>query len=47
MMLEEKDVGIRRLREGCKFFKSTAQRRSDLEITKAGAAAQISIKLRN
>ncbi len=30
-MLEDKDVCVRRLREGYEFFKSMAQRRSDLE----------------
>ena len=38
-MLEDKDVCVRRLREGYEFFKSMAQRRSDLEAVKAGAAA--------
>ncbi len=33
-----KDVCVRRLREGCEFFKSMAQRRSDLEAVKAAAA---------
>lgn len=36
-MLEDKDVCVRRLREGYEFFKSMAQRRSDLETAKAGA----------
>lgn len=35
-MLEDKDVCVRRLREGYEFFKSMAQRRSDLEAVKAG-----------
>ena len=34
-MLEDKDVCVRRLREGYEFFKSMAQRRSDLEAAKA------------
>jgi len=38
-MLEDKDVCVRRLREGYEFFKSMAQRRSDLEAVKSGAAA--------
>jgi hopanoid biosynthesis associated radical SAM protein HpnJ len=44
-MLEDKDVCVRRLREGYEFFKSMAQRRSDLEaarstaVTPASAAA--------
>ncbi len=33
-MLEDKDVCVRRLREGYEFFKSMAQRRSDLEAVK-------------
>jgi radical SAM superfamily enzyme YgiQ (UPF0313 family) len=37
-MLEDKDVCVRRLREGYEFFKSMAQRRSDLEAVKAAAA---------
>jgi len=37
-MLEDKDVCVRRLREGYEFFKSMAQRRSDLEAAKAVAA---------
>ena len=36
-MLEDKDVCVRRLREGYEFFKSMAQRRSDLEAAKATA----------
>ena len=36
-MLEDKDVCVRRLREGYEFFKSMAQRRSDLEASRAGA----------
>jgi hypothetical protein len=35
-MLEDKGVCVRRLREGCEFFKSMAQRRSDLAAAKAG-----------
>ena len=34
-MLEDKDVCVRRLREGYEFFKSMAQRRTDLEAAKA------------
>src|SRR5258705_9551688 len=34
-MLEDKDVCVRRLREGYEFFKSMAQRRSDLEAAKS------------
>ena len=34
-MLEDKDVCVRRLREGYEFFKSMAQRREDLEAAKA------------
>ena len=37
-MLEDKDVCVRRLREGYEFFKSMAQRRSDLAATKAATA---------
>jgi hopanoid biosynthesis associated radical SAM protein HpnJ len=37
-MLEDKDVCVRRLREGYEFFKSMAQRRSDLRAAKAAAA---------
>lgn len=36
-MVKDKDVCVRRLREGYEFFKSMAQRRSDLEATKAAA----------
>ena len=40
-MLEDKDVCVRRLREGYEFFKSLRQRKEDLEAAKcvAGAAA--------
>ena len=34
-MLEDKDVCVRRLREGYEFFKSMAQRRTDLAASKA------------
>ncbi len=34
-MLEDKNVCVRRLREGYEFFKSMAQRRSDLEAARA------------
>jgi len=37
-MLEDKDVCVRRLREGYEFFKSMAQRRSDLKASKAAAS---------
>ena len=36
-MLEDKDVCVRRLRKGYEFFKSTAQRRTDLEAANAAA----------
>ena len=36
-MLEDKDVCVRRLREGYEFFKSLKQRRSDLAASKAAA----------
>lgn len=36
-MLEDKDVCVRRLREGYEFFKSMAQRRSDLRAARAAA----------
>jgi hypothetical protein len=34
-MLEDKDVCVRRLREGYEFFKSMAQRRNDLVAAKS------------
>ncbi len=37
-MLEDKDVCVRRLREGYEFFKTMAQRRSDLAGAKAATA---------
>ena len=37
-MLEDKDVCVRRLREGYEFFKSMAQRRSDLAAAKSVSA---------
>jgi len=37
-MLEDRNVCVRRLREGYEFFRSMAQRRSDLEVAKAGVA---------
>jgi hypothetical protein len=37
-MLEDKDVCVRRLREGYEFFKSMAQRRGDLVAAKSAAA---------
>jgi hopanoid biosynthesis associated radical SAM protein HpnJ len=36
-MLEDRDVCVRRLREGYEFFKSMAQRRSDLEASRNAA----------
>jgi len=36
-MLEDKEVCVRHLGEGCEFFKSMVQRRSDLEAAKAAA----------
>ena len=36
-MLEDKEVCVRRLREGYEFFKSMAQRRTDLDAAKATA----------
>ncbi len=38
-MLQDKDVFMRRAREGAEFFKSLAQRRDDLAAQKATAAA--------
>jgi hopanoid biosynthesis associated radical SAM protein HpnJ len=38
-MLEDKDVCVRRLREGYEFFKSMSQRRTDLAASKAASAA--------
>ena len=38
-MLEDKDVCVRRLREGYEFFRTMAQRRDDLATSKAVAAA--------
>jgi len=37
-MLEDKDVCVRRLREGYEFFKSMAQRRNDLAAAKTATA---------
>jgi hopanoid biosynthesis associated radical SAM protein HpnJ len=37
-MLEDKDVCVRRLREGYEFFKSMSQRRTDLAASKAASA---------
>jgi len=37
-MLEDKDVFVRRCREGYEFFRTMAQRRSDLEAAKSAAA---------
>ena len=36
-MLEDKDVCVRRLREGYEFFKSLRQRKRDLAATRAAA----------
>ena len=36
-MLEDKDVFVRRCREGYEFFKSLRQRKDDLEAAKAAA----------
>jgi hypothetical protein len=33
----DKDVAVRRLREGYEFSKSMAQRRTDLAVSRAGA----------
>ena len=38
-MLEDKDVLVRRCREGYEFFKSLRQRKEDLEASRAAAAA--------
>src|SRR5881394_1793553 len=38
-MLEDKDVCVRRLREGYEFFRTMAQRRNDLAVAKAGVPA--------
>ena len=38
-MLEDKDVCVRRLREGYEFFKSMAQRRTDLDASRSATAA--------
>jgi hypothetical protein len=37
-MLEDKDVCVRRLREGYEFFKSLRQRKEDLAAAQAAAA---------
>ncbi len=37
-MLQDRDVFMRRSREGMEFFKSLAQRRTDLAASKAAAA---------
>jgi hypothetical protein len=37
-MLEDKDVMVRRCREGYEFFKSLQQRKSDMAAAKAAAA---------
>ena len=38
-MLEDKDVCVRRLREGYEFFRTMAQRRNDLAASRAAAPA--------
>ena len=38
-MLYDRDVRVRRLREGYEFFKSLRQRKDDLEASKTAAAA--------
>jgi hypothetical protein len=38
-MLEDKDVLVRRCREGYEFFKSLSQRKQDLAASKAAAAS--------
>src|SRR2546426_7414530 len=38
-MLEDKDVFVRRCREGYEFFKSLKQRKEDLQTARAAAAA--------
>src|SRR5205814_9707823 len=40
-MLEDKDVFVRRCREGFEFFKSLRQRKDDLEASRASAAPAI------
>ena len=40
-MLEDKDVCVRRLREGYEFFSTMAQRRTDLAESKAANAAAV------
>ena len=37
-MLEDKDVFVRRCREGYEFFKSLKQRKDDLAAAKGGTA---------
>ena len=37
-MLEDKDVFVRRCREGYEFFKSLKQRKEDLEAAKSAVA---------
>jgi hopanoid biosynthesis associated radical SAM protein HpnJ len=37
-MLQDKDIFVRRVREGYEFFRSMAQRRDDLEASRAGAS---------
>jgi hopanoid biosynthesis associated radical SAM protein HpnJ len=42
-MLEDKDVCVRRLREGYEFFKSMAQRRNDLEAARSAISTASSV----
>jgi hypothetical protein len=42
-MLEDKDVCVRRLREGYEFFKSMAQRRTDLAAARGASATHTSV----
>jgi hypothetical protein len=40
-MLEDKDVCVRRIREGYEFFSTMAQRRKDMETTVGGQPAAV------
>jgi hypothetical protein len=40
-MLEDKDIFVRRCREGFEFFRSLKQRQNDLEASKSPAAASV------
>ena len=42
-MLQDKDVFKRRAREGAEFFKSLAQRRTDLAAQRSAAAAATAV----